>query len=379
MTDTPTERAAESTWTRLRRRKVVQWGLVYVAAAWGFLQGLEYISESFNWPQQARQIAVLVLVIGLPIVLVVAWYHGDRGEQRFRGTEVAIIALLLLLGGGIFWRYERASEVDTTASSPAEPATASAPDNAVPPDDQSIAVLPFADMSPEKDQEYMSDGIAEELLNLLSKVPDLKVIARTSSFAFKGESIEIAEIAKKLNVAHVLEGSVRKSGDKVRITAQLIRAADSSHLWSDTYDRTLDDIFAIQDEIAGAIVQALEVRLSGKLRRPQGGTQNLAAYELYLRAWNGEDWYTESSLDAAERYLQQAIELDPAFSMAWSTLASVYLVKVENGYVDAKEGFARVRQLTQHALQLNPNNAYAHDMLSTIYRHARLGLGRGGA
>ena len=222
MTDTSSQ-SDEGVWDRLRRRKVVQWGLVYVAAAWGFLQGLEYVSEAFHWPDQLRQVALLALLIGLPVVLVLAWYHGDRGEQRFRGTEVAIISLLLLLGGGIFWRYERASEVDTTVSSPAEPAIASPPDNAVAPDDQSIAVLPFADMSPEKDQEYMSDGIAEELLNLLSKVPDLKVIARTSSFAFKGERIEIAEIAKKLNVAHVLEGSVRKSGDRVRITAQLIR------------------------------------------------------------------------------------------------------------------------------------------------------------
>ena len=122
-------------------------------------------------------------------------------------------------------------------------------------------MLPFVDMSAAKDQEYMSDGIAEELLNLLAKAPDLKVIARTSSFAFKGEKIEIAEIAKRLNVAHVLEGSVRKSGNKVRITAQLIRACDSTHLWSETYDRTLEDIFAVQDEIANAIVQALQIRL----------------------------------------------------------------------------------------------------------------------
>ena len=124
-------------------------------------------------------------------------------------------------------------------------------------------MLPFADMSAEKNQEYMSDGIAEELLNLLAQVPDLKVIARTSSFAFKGQNVEIAEIAERLNVAHVLEGSVRKSGNKLRITAQLIRTADSTHLWSESYDRPLDDIFAVQDEIANAIVQALQIRLLG--------------------------------------------------------------------------------------------------------------------
>ena len=132
-----------------------------------------------------------------------------------------------------------------------------------------------------RNQEYLSDGIAEELLNLLAKVPDLKVIARTSSFAFKGEKIEVAEIAKRLNVAHVLEGSVRTSGNKLRITAQLIRTADSTHLWSERYDRPLEDIFAMQDEIANAIVQALQIHLiGGTLNRRKGGTQNLEAYEL---------------------------------------------------------------------------------------------------
>ena len=211
---------------RLRRRKVVQWGLVYVAAAWGFLQGLEYVSGTFHWPRQVQQITTLVLLIGLPVVLVLAWYHGDRGEQRISTPEFAILTLLLLLGGGAFWYYDRASETPAGATGavaqPTAPAARS-PEAAPAPDQKSIAVLPFADMSPAKDQEYMSDGIAEELLNLLAKVPDLKVIARTSSFAFKGKDIEIAEIAKELNVAHVLEGSVRKSGNKLRITAQLIR------------------------------------------------------------------------------------------------------------------------------------------------------------
>ena len=147
MTDTPLEREGLNWWAALRRRKVVQWGLVYVAAAWGFLQGLEYVSESFHWPEQLRQIAILVLLIGLPIVLVLAWYHGDRGERRIRGTELAIISLLFFAGGGIFWLYDRKRETalvsDATQSAPA----AVAPDVAVPaPAAKSIAVLPFADM-----------------------------------------------------------------------------------------------------------------------------------------------------------------------------------------------------------------------------------------
>ena len=264
MTDTPTEREAESTWTRLRRRKVVQWGLIYVAAAWGFLQGLEYVTETYHWPEQLRQVSFLALLIGLPIVLVLAYYHGDRGQQRITTTEFAILTLLLLLGGGAFWYYQRSSETPTVASTAVQPAAPAAPlEAAAAPDEKSIAVLPFADMSPKKDQEYMSDGIAEELLNLLAKAPGLKVIARTSTFAFKGEKVDIAEIARRLNVAHILEGSVRTAGNKIRITAQLIRTADSTHLWSETYDRPLDDIFEVQDDIADAIAQALQIKLSG--------------------------------------------------------------------------------------------------------------------
>jgi hypothetical protein len=162
VTDTPTEREVESTWTRLRRRKVVQWGLVYVAAAWGFLQGLEYVSEAFHWPEQLRQIALLVLLIGLPIALVLAYYHGDRGQQRMSTPEFAILTLLLLLGGGAFWYYQRTSETLTATSSPTSTTAAFATD-------ASIAVLPFV-----KEQEYFADGISEELLNLLAQVPELR-------------------------------------------------------------------------------------------------------------------------------------------------------------------------------------------------------------
>ena len=158
----------------------------------------------------------------------------------------------------------------------------------------------------------MSDGIAEELLNLLAQVPDLKVIARTSSFAFKGQNIEIAEIAKKLNVAHVLEGSVRKSGNQLRITAQLVRASDSTHLWSQTYDRPMTDVFKVQDEIANAIVQALQIELAGgELSRRKGGTQNLEAYQLWLKAHSARDLNNKSSSDAAVDYLEKAIKLRP--------------------------------------------------------------------
>lgn len=292
------------------------------------------------------------------------WPRFDgRDKHRVRSIAFALSALLLVLGGGLYWYYKGSR--DELAAKPAS-ATAT-PVAAAAPSEKSIAVLPFADMSPNKDQEYMSDGIAEELLNLLTRVPDLKVIARTSSFAFKGQNTDIAEIARKLDVAHVLEGSVRKSDNKVRITAQLIRTSDSSHLWSKTYDRMLDDIFAVQGEIATAIVHALRVRLVGMtLSRQEGGTQSREAYELYLRGWYGEDLNSRESLDAAEAYLKDAIHLDPKYGLAWSALASINTLRAELGYLDAKEAFARARQLTQRALELAPECAHAHSELQSI-------------
>ena len=233
---------------------------------------------------------------------------------------------------------------------------------------KSIAVLPFADMSAEKNQEHMSDGIAEELLNLLAQVPDLKVIARTSSFAFKGKNVEIAEIAKKLNVAHVLEGSVRKSGNTLRISAQLIRAADSTHLWSESYDRPLDDIFKVQGEIANAIVRALQIRLAGgEVSRRKGGTQNLEAYQLYLRATSAVNQNTKESLDAADAHLEQAIKLDPGYGMAWYARSTVVSMQTDNAWLDPMEGWERVRQLAQHSLQLSPDLAEAHARLQWAF------------
>ncbi len=213
----------------------------------------------------------------------------------------------------------------------------------------------------------MSDGMAEELLNLLANVPDLKVIARTSSFAFKGKDVGIAEIARKLNVAHVLEGSVRTSGNMIRVTAQLIRTADSTHLWSETFDRPLDDIFAIQDEIADAIAQALQIKLKGgSVDRRKGGTQNLEAYQLYLRAMN-EDRNTRSSMEVATNYLEKAILLDPAYGLAWSALADLSSDNADNGWVAPSEAFERARKLAQHALELSPDLANAHSELQYIH------------
>lgn len=293
------------------------------------------------------------------------WFAGGHGKHQVRRFGLAIIALLVL--GVVLWRYEHASD---TVAGPAAPA-ATPPEEAAAPDEKSIAVLPFADMSAEKDQEYMSDGIAEELLNLLAKVPDLKVIARTSSFAFKGEKIEIAEIARKLSVAHVLEGSVRTSGNKVRVTAQLIRAADSTHLWSESYDRPLDDIFAVQDEIADAIVQALRIQLLGAaVSSREGGTENFEAYQVYLQAVSAFNLSTGESLESAEKLLTQAIKIDPNYGRAWSRLGWVAYSMSTTSNKPAIQAYKEGRQYVERALQLSPQLADAHALLQILFVQA---------
>ena len=359
----PTAVPTGAVWDRIKHHKVVQWTLAYLAIAYTLLHGAEMLGNSLGWSHSLLRLFTLLLILGVPVVITLSWYHGARAQRGVSGTELMIIAILLAIGGTFLWRDSRTEHGDERAAAvaPAQPVSAPATPAI---SDKSVAVLPFVDMSEKKDQEYMSDGIAEELLNLLAQVPELKVIARTSSFAFKGEKIEIAEIAKKLNVAHVLEGSIRKSGNTLRISAQLIRTADSTHLWSETYDRPLDDIFKVQDEIANAIVQALQIRLAGgEVSRRKGGTLNLEAYQLYLRAMSAVNQNTKESLDAAGGYLEQAIKLDPGYGMAWYSLATVVSMKTDNVWLAPTEGWERVRQLAQHALQLSPDLAEAHARL----------------
>jgi TolB-like protein len=285
-------------------------------------------------------------------------------SPRWRTLLVLASVLAAIAFGWQAWRaYWPRSEPDIAEAIPPTATTAVA---TVP--EKSIAVLPFLDMSPGKDQEYMSDGIAEEILNLLAQVPDFKVIARTSSFSFKGKDVPIAEIAKQLNVSNVLEGSVRKSGDTLRITAQLIRAADSTHLWSSSYDRPLTDIFAVQTEIANAIVQALQIGLmGGKLTRRDGGTENLEAYQLYLRAVAEYSRNSAESLKTAGRLATKAVELDPNFGLGWSALANVYMVRAENLYLPSSAAYEKARELAKRSLQLSPNMSDPHATLAFMH------------
>jgi TolB-like protein len=230
--------------------------------------------------------------------------------------------------------------------------------------EKSIAVLPFVDMSAGKDQEYFSDGISEELLNLLAKIPQLQVTARTSSFAFKGKETGIPEIARTLQVAHVLEGSVRKAGNSVRITAQLIKAGTNTHLWSQTYDRKLDDIFAIQDEIAADVGKQLKVTLLGAA--PKARTTDPEAYALYLQAVQLGRQFTAEPFQQSDALYRKVLAIDPRYAPAWYGLARNFGNETGQGLLPVKEGFAQAREAAVRALAIDPDYAPAHAQLGWV-------------
>jgi TolB-like protein/Tfp pilus assembly protein PilF len=234
--------------------------------------------------------------------------------------------------------------------------------------DKSIAVLPFADMSEKHDQEYFADGLSEELIDMLTKVPDLRVPARTSSFFFKGKQVTIGDIAKALGVRHILEGSVRKSGKTLRITAQLIRADNGFHIWSQTYDRRLDDIFKVQDDIANVIVTALTHSLAGSASSHDIGTANSDAYALYLLAKSHYN-HAKSKEDVQKVIdeLQEATHIDPSFARAWAYMSSAFSTMSGYGFIDINRGFEQARSSARKAIELDPKGSAGHLAMAKIH------------
>ncbi len=389
----------ESTWDRLRRRKVVQWGIVYVAGAWGLLQGLAYVGTAFHWPEQLERIAILAFIVGLPIVLVLAWYHGDRGEQRIGRTEFAILTLLFLLGGGLFWRYQHVSETTTPVASPAPTSTVANADAG-----PSIAVLPFDNRSRVEDDAFFVDGIHDDILTQLSKISALKVISRTSVEQFRGTKLPMKTIAQQLGVKSLLEGAVQRGGERVRINVQLIDASTDAHLWAETYDRelTAENIFAIQTELAAAIAGALKAALTPaeKSRASVVPTRDLEAWEAFQLGKQRMAKRTSVGLIEADKFFRQAIGLDPAFALAYAGLADSLTLRTEYGatpflatleqaqaavdtalkldpglseawassglIANTREQNDRAEQMYRRAIELNPNNAVALKWYGTL-------------
>jgi TolB-like protein/Tfp pilus assembly protein PilF len=351
----------------LRQRKVVQWGVAYAAGAWGLLQGLEYASSTFDWPRQFQQLATIALLIGLPIALVLAWYHGDRGEQRIRRTEFAIVTLLFLLGGGLFWRYQSTTEKSpATTTEAAAPVAAAAPADARP----SIAVLPFENRSDQSKDAFFVDGIHDDILTQLTKVSALKVISRTSVEQFRGTKLPMKNIADQLGVKSILEGGVQRAGDRVRINVQLIDAATDAHLWAESYDRELTaaNIFAIQSEVAAAIAAALKAALTPAERTRANAvpTQKLAAWESYQLGNQRMAKRTSKALTEAEGFFEKAIDIDPNFAMAHAGLAYALLLQTMYSDVPRSATLARAEAVASRALELDPMLAEGHSAAAGV-------------
>ena len=353
----------------LRRRNVFRGAAFYVAAVWALAQGIAQLAPVVGAPEWVARWFLVAAAIGFPFWLAFSWFYewtpqGIRRDSEVeldasttrrqnRKLDLAIIAALavavvLLLTNTFVW-HKGAGLHDEFDDAPVSA--------------KSIAVLPFVDMSSAKDQEYFSDGISEELLNLLAKIPQLQVTARTSSFALKGQALGIREVARKLHVAHVLEGSVRKAGDAVRITAQLIDAATDKHLWSQTYDRKLDDIFAIQDDIAADVVKHLQVSLLGPA--PKARATDPEAYRLYLR---GRDFLvgTDQEMDKSIDYFQQAIARAPDYALAHAGLSDAYATQAFLRGNSRAEAAGKARAEVNRALELDPDLGEAHASLAQI-------------
>jgi TolB-like protein/tetratricopeptide (TPR) repeat protein len=354
----------------LRRRNIFRIAGVYAVVGWIIMQVVSVMTPALNLPDWVDSFFAITLIIGFPITLLLAWAFEmtpegvKRTEAVADGTSIApktgrkldfailgglVIVGALIIGGRFLPQKSATPEITQQAQTDERP---------------SIAVMPFEDFSSGKDQEYFANGVSEELLNVLARIDGLKVSSRTSSFAFKERDASTKEIAEALNVKHLLEGSIRKSGTTLRITAQLIDASNDQHMWSETYDRplTADNIFAIQDEIAVAIVAELKGKLSLSQTTPDPSkqtprTHSLEAYELYLRARQQMNQRKPDTLRAAVAGFKQVIALDPQFAPAYSGLADTYLLMPFFTDMQADESARLAKPHVERALQLAPHSA----------------------
>jgi len=349
---------------RVQSHKILQWGVGYLGAAFALAQGAELVGNAFDWPAIVGRIVILALIAGLPVALALAWYHGNRGQQRVSPGEVWVVSALVLIGAAFvtvaLQRTDGAGAAASTSANASE-ASGNSAQNAVeahPPN--SIAVLPFANISSDQEQEYFVDGLSEELMNQLAQVRALRVTARTSAFAFKNTTETVDQIAGKLNVAHVLAGSVRKAGDQLVINAELTDTTTGFNTWSKAYNRELKDIFAIQQDIAREVVSALKVTLGiDEDQRVPGGTDNLDAYAMYLQATARP----QASIPAAQAALdvtEQALMLDPNFALAWAHKAGLLLFLRNDPRRNGAELQAMAEQAAQRAVELAPDSPVAH-------------------
>jgi TolB-like protein/Tfp pilus assembly protein PilF len=375
--------------TELKRRNVIRVGIAYLVGAWLLAQAADLVLDVMGAPDIILQSLVAILALGFIPAVIFAWAfeltpEGIKRESEVNRTESItnitakkldfvtigmLVAVLAVVAIDRFLPSSESSGERIAAEQPTEQAQASAQPE---PSGKSIAVLPFVNMSEDANNEFFSDGISEEILNALAKVKDLKVAGRTSSFVFKGENQDLRQIGETLGVSHILEGSVRKAGNRVRVTAQLIQADDGFHMWSENYDRELDDVFAIQDEIANAILDELKAHL---LADEQSAIQSVRtdtdAYELYLLAKQRIYQRSKPTLEAAADMLDKAIAIDSKYAPAYAqrAIATILLSDEDYGDIPLEEALTQGKVYIDQALRLNPDDPEALSALGLYYNN----------
>ena len=357
---------------RLKERRIVRWALAYVAGAWVVVEVLSQLGELFGISLGFQRAVVILLAFGLPVTLIVAWYHGERGRQRVSGTELLLLAAVL---GGTGVVLTLASPWSASVDTPGDVRIAG--DSAVadtgstgagPAHPRSVAVLPFTDLSPAGDQAYFADGVAEELRSVLSRIEGLRVASSTSSLSVEDRGLAPREIGGLLGVANLVEGSVRKSADRLRIEARLVSVPDGFQVWSGRFQTEATDIFAVQDSIARAVADAFQLEADGgpAVLEPRGQTSDAVAQDLYLRgrfAWNRR---TREGLEEAVEYFGRAVERDPTYARALVGLADAYAVLGFYDYRSPTEAFPLAKEAAQAALAVDSTMAEPYATLGYV-------------
>jgi TolB-like protein/Flp pilus assembly protein TadD len=366
-----------SFFAELKRRNVYKVAIAYAVVGWLVMQVAATVVPALHLPGAITTAVVLLTILGFPIALVLAWAFEltpegikrtedvapDESTTRRTGRKITSLVVALALAAlGLFLFQIVRPKPD--AASTAAPSAAVAP--AQPSNQKSVAVLPFTDLSAARDQEYFGDGLAEELLNVLVQIDGLSVASRTSSFAFKGQNLSVPAIAQTLGVAHIVEGSVRRVDNRLRVTAQLIDVATDRHLWSQTFDREVTDIFAIQDEIARSIAYALKVRL-GHAADKKAGTENVEAYELYLLGLYHWNQRSEEGLRKALEIFRRATERDPSFARAFAGISMTYVLLPGYAAFDRDLAKREAAVAARKAVELDPNSAEALTALAQTF------------
>ena len=355
-----------SFFSELKRRQVLRTAAAYVAAAWLLVQVADTVFEAFELGEEAVRLVIIVLALGFVPVIILSWVFqltpeglrrdsGDSAADAPAGHRADRIIIVLLAAGVTFFAFDKFVLDPQRDEEIAEQARTEAFVESY--GDKSIAVLAFENLSADADNEYFSDGIAEEMINLLARIPELRVISRSSAFTYKGKDLSVPEIAEELNVTYVLEGSVRKAGDRIRVTAQLIDARTDTHLYSENFDRTIDDIFAIQDEVSSNVVENLRVHLTGEM--PRARPADPEAHALLLRARYLIGRNNSHNYDVIEELLLESLEIDPDYLDAILTLANMYSVFGRERHRPIEEARVAVRDLVDRALAIDPDNGYA--------------------